>query len=107
MGLFITLFVIIFIAGFIYLRIKKSEHKKLVEFEPNWLLFEAALRRKDLVEIKRLGEELVYNPHIKLSHLERMAVELKSLVHNSKDLKELELLVYNKILTKKKGRSLW
>ena len=107
MGLFITLFVIIFIAGLIYLRIKKSEHKKLVEFEPNWLLFEAALRRKDLVEIKRLGEELVFNPHIKLSHIEKMAVELKSLVHNSKDLKELELLVYNKILTKKKGRSLW
>lgn len=107
MGLFLTLFVIFFIAGFIYLRIKKSEHKKLVEFEPNWLLFEAALRRKDLVEIKRLGEELVFNPHIKLTHLERMAVELKSLVNNSKDLKELVLLVDNKILTKKKGRSLW
>ena len=107
MGLFLTLFVIIFIAGVIYLRIKKSEHKKLVEFETNCLLFEAALRRKDFVEINRLGEELVFNPHIKLAHLEKMEVELKSLVNNSKDLKELALLVDNKILTKKKGRSLW
>jgi hypothetical protein len=107
MGLFLTLLVIVFIPGVIYLRIKKSEHKKLVEFEPNWLSFKAALRRKDFIEIKRLGEELVFNPHIKLAHLEKMAVELKSHVNNSKDLKELALLVDNKILTIKRGRSLW
>jgi hypothetical protein len=97
--LFLSLFIIISIAGSIYYYLSIQKKKNKLSIENEWLNFTAAAERKDVQDLNTLGNILVWNTALSSKRLCKMSEIVDLHFTNTQSLGELKNIIDNKLLS--------
>ena len=97
--LFLSLFVIISIAGGIYYYLSKQKKKNKLSIENDWLNFTAAADRKDVQDLNKFGDILVWNTALSYNRLCKMSDIVDLHFNNTQSLGDLKNIIDNKLLS--------
>ncbi len=97
--LYLTFIIPLAIIVLFYFLLNKRKKRDAIVIKSDWASFERALNNKQITQINELGTKLIWNEHLTMKKLEKMAKEINTLEKDHQILTELKLLIYNKYLS--------